>query len=545
MDKVYIKYGLIVFITAILFFTSRNGEKNKTIEECYMENIASDPPTLDPHMCDDNVSWRVISDLFEGLVCYNQKNEIELCGAKKYDISDDGLTYKFYLRDNAKWSNGDKVTADDYIFAFQRAVTPATLAKYSTQMLDIVNAADIIKGDLSEKKLGVSKENDHTFVIKLKNKNKEFLHYLTLPTFFPLHRGTINKYGASWATNIKNVVSNGAYKGAEWVHNSHVKLEKNEHFWNTENVKIKNVRFLMINNTTDDMNKFSSGGEHMTYYRLPVNSLDWYKKKFGEEVVSYKQLSQERLIFNIKHKKLEDIRVRKALSMTVDRDRLVTSVFKNGIPSYCAILETIANDKFSKELDTIEEFAWVKLGFQDRVEKAKKLLEEVGYTKDSPLIIELAFPTGGNHKSVAEAIQTTWNNVFEGMVICTLLFEDWSIFLQNMKNGKYDICRCGWIADLDLPSNFSMLYTTGNSCNFSGYSNHEVDTLYAESLLQDTEEQYFLKQKEINKIIMCDYVAIPYASTENRRLVSKKIKGVDFSRNKLDRFSTKYFELAK
>lgn len=182
--------------------------------------------------------------------------------------------------------------------------------------------------------------------------------------------------------------------------------------------------------------------------------------------------------------------------MAFDREKIVNNVFKSGTTSYCAILETISNGAFLNELDNIKEFAWVKKSFKERVEEAKELLAEAGYSKNHPLEIELAFSTGGNFKTVAEAIQTTWNDVFEGSVVCSLLFEDWSTFLQNQEEGKYEISRSAWGADYNLPSNFTQLYTTGSSFNYIGYSNPEVDRLYAESLKQKSTEEYIKKQKK-------------------------------------------------
>ena len=545
MDKALIKYISIGVVTLVLFFVNRNNKEKQSLDDYYIENISSDPPTLDPHMCSDNVSCRVIADIFEGLVCYNQQNEMELCGAEKYEVSEDGLKYTFYLRRDAKWSNGDAVTADDYIFALQRATNPKTAAPYSAQMLDIVNAAEILQGNLSTTSLGVKKEGDYTLVIELKNKNHEFIHYLTLPIFYPVHKSTIEKEEASWATKPENIISNGAYKIIEWVHNGHIILNKNPHYWDQNNVKIEKVKFLMINDTTGDYTKFCNKEEHMTASKLPVEKVDWYRKKFGKEFVVYGGLTQERIVFNLKHKKFQNKCVRKALSMTLDRDSIVKNVLKGGHPSYCAVLETISNGAFLNELAKIEEFKWVNKKFNERVQEAKKLLEEAGYNKEHPLEIQLAFNIGGDNKAVAEAIQATWNTVFDGSVICSLLFEEWQTYLANQRAGKYEMSRSGWGADFNLPSNFTQLYTTDSEFNFMGYSNHEVDQLYSKSLQANNNEDYIATQKEINKIITCDYVAIPYTIKEYRRLVSKHVKGVDFSKNALDRFSTKYFELVK
>jgi oligopeptide transport system substrate-binding protein len=391
------------FLTTMLFVT------NAKEEFCYIENIGSNPPTLDPHRIDDVVSFRVGIDLYEGLVGYDQGVNIVNLGAERYEISNDGKTYTFYLRKTAKWSNGDPVTAHDYVFSFQRALSQSTLASYSENLVDIVGAEDVKKGLTDSSSLGVKAIDDYTLEIKLRNRNKEFIHYLALFVAAPLHVKTVSKYGDAWASKVDTIVSNGAYKIVEWVTGGHIKLKKNEHYWNKDNVKIKNVKFIMISTKTNDINNFRQGLEHVSLIGLPpVKDESYYKKQFGDQYVSYGTFRQKKLIFNLKSDKFKNVNIRKALSMTINREFLV-NIEKNGIVSYSPILENMHNGYFKDVVNEVEDYSWVRMDFEKRVEEAKKLLIGAGYSNKNPLKFTLYFSSTAM-KSVADYIT---DSVFE------------------------------------------------------------------------------------------------------------------------------------
>lgn len=532
---------IILILAGLIVFKYSNNNNNK--EECYIENIGTDVPTFDPHKITDNVSWRVAMDLYEGLVGYNQKGEIVLLGAEKYEISEDGKVYTFFLRKNAKWSTGDPVTAEDYVYSFQKALTPNTLGDYFEQLLLIKNAESIKNGVQDPSMLGVDAIDDFTLKIELEHPCIEFIHYLTLWIAAPLCKQVVSQNENGWLANPKLIPTNGAYKIEEYIPNGHVLLTKNNFYWNIKNVKINEVKFLMIGDKNADINKFTTGGEHVTYNNLPGENKIFFKNKYKNEYVNYDTLGQGKLSINIKKDKFKDLRVRKALFMTVDRTTLVNKILKQGFVSYLPILESMNDGFFSSLLEENEEFSWLHLDFKERVLIAKDLLIKSGFSRDFPLKFTLAFPTTRD-KRIFEFFQSTWNTVFDGLVVCDLLSEEWKVFLLNQSNGKYEICHSDWMADYNLPSCFTMLYTTDNGCNFTYFSNEKVDLLYKESLGAKSKEEYLKKQKEIAKIVMENYVGIPYSGFKFSRLVSNKIGGLDFLNNTLDRFSSKdlYFK---
>ena len=298
----------------------------------------------------------------------------------------------------------------------------------------------------------------------------------------PLCKKVISQNENNWLVNPRLIPTNGAYKIKEYISNGHVLLEKNDFYWNAKNVKINNVKFLMISDKSADINKFTTGGEHMTYCNLPGENREFFENKYKNEYVSYDVLAQGKLTINTKIEKFKDIKVRKALFMTVDRETLVNKVLKQGFVSYLPILECMNNYYFKDLLAENEEFGWINLNFKDRVAFAKELIKQAGYNKNCPLTFTLGYPNTVD-KKIFEFFQNTWNTVFEGLVKCNLISEEWKIFLISQNNGKYDMCHSDWMVDYNLASCFSMLYTTGNVGNDAGFSNPEVDELYKESLL--------------------------------------------------------------
>lgn len=531
---------IVLIICGLVFFKIFNGhnKEKKNNEAYYIENISTDVPTFDPHKITDNVSWRVAMDIYEGLVGYNQKGELVLLGAENYNISEDGKIYTFFLRKNAKWSTGEPVTAADYVYSFQKALTPETLGDYFEQLLPIKNAESIKNGLLSSASLGVEAVDDFTLKIELEYPSIEFLHYLTLWIAAPLCRQVVSKNENSWCANPRLIPTNGAYKIKEYISNGHVLLEKNDFYWNVKNVKINNVKFLMIGDRNADINKFTTGGEHVTYCNLPGENKEFFKNKYKNEYISYDVLAQGKLSVNTSLDKFKDIKVRKALFMTIDRETLVNKVLKQGFVSYLPILECMNSGYFKSLLTENEEFNWINWTFEDRVALARKLIMEAGYDKKLPLTFTLAYPNSKD-KKIFEFFQTTWNTAFDGLVKCNLLSEEWKVFLINLNIGKYEVFHSDWMADFNLASCFSMLYTTGNGCNYSFCSDSKVDKLYKDSLLSKNSADYLKMQKELARIIMNSYVSIPYCGQKFSRLVSNKIGGFDFVNNNLDRFSSR------
>ena len=533
----------------LLFSKNSNRKSGGAVlpSDTLVENISSDVVTLDPQQCGDNVSWRVILDLFTGLVGYDQKMQIQPTGAKSWEISGDGLVYTFHLRENARWSNGRQITADDYVYSYRRSVTPQTLTKYYIdQFMGIHNAKKIRNGGLDPSMLGVEAIDNFTLQIKLETRNPEFLDYLTLTAFMAVPRDTIEKYGNTW-TDEANIVTSGPYKLEKWVHNGSITLTKNEFFWDKDNVSIPKIKFLMISDVSADYNNFVAGNEDITYYKLPSREIMDYDKEFNRASVPtffvYDTLSQEKINFNHRCNKFKDVRVRKALSMTIDRDGLVAGIFKGGAVCYDTVPGCVCGGKFKDTYKILSSYSWVKNSTEDRKKEAKRLLNEVGYSANNPLRFKLVFPTGELHRNTASAIQEMWNTAFGGIVECSLMFDDWKIFLQRMDNNEYEIFRSSWSADYNLPSSFTGLYHSKSLTNFGYYANDMVDDILAKCDSARDVDEYNDFQKSAIKLIMNDYASIPLLCPPAMRLVSERVDGFDPYANPFGLLQSKWFRL--
>ena len=536
MSKRVLTIGLSIFISMVSFLVFKKSIKGCNV---YIENIGSDIPTLNPHSCSDISSNRVMLDIYEGLVDYDQDLNIVSTGCKSYEIQNENKTFIFHLRENAKWSNGDPITADDYVYSYRRAVDPNTLAQvYIEQMYDIVNAKEIINGNVNKEELGVYADDKYTLRIELENPNSEFIYYLTLPIFLPVYRPNIEKYGISTFAKVDNIVCNGPYMMKSFIHNSHVILEKNKNYWDKDNVKIEKVKFLMIKDGTTDLNSFRTNSEHMSSYGIPDMDDEKYIKEFGSQYHINNMLCQSFLVFNLDKDKFKDVKVRKALSIALDRNKFLKVTNGKGVVSYSVIPENMSNDIYKDDIKDFDGFEWVNMSIKERNKLAQDLIRQAGYSKENPLTIELYFSSGDKNTITASAMQDIFTIAFDGLVICKLSFNDWATYLSNCKKGEYDICNMNWGADYATPSNFTMLYlSTSTHIHFK---DDEFDYNYYKSMKAD-DADYIDFQRRCNKIATEAYATIPYKLSKRIRLVKDNVKG--FKSNALDRYKTKQLSL--
>ena len=548
VKKMPIVVVAVLFPICFYLFKIRGKGGSSLPNDTLFENIGSDVATLDPQQNGDNVSWRVILDLFEGLVGYDKNMHLVSTGAENWTVSEDGLVYTFNLRKNAKWSNGLPVTADDYVYSYRRSVTPSTLTKYYIeQFMSIRNAKDIRSGDKGPESLGVYAVDDYTLKIEMEHPNPEFLDYLTMTAFFPIPQGCVEKYGLAW-TNDGNIVSNGPYELVQHISNGYIDLKKSEFYWDKSNVSIPKVRFLMINDVSADYQSFVAGEEDISYYKLPSKPISEYEKIFNSSgkrrFFVYSTLGQERIAFNFEREKFKDVRVRKAVYMLIDRQQLVDGVFRGASVSYSPVPENMCDKRFSDIYKKTDLSDFIECSQDERNRKAQSLLLECGYSKEKPLVFELAFPTGEIHKNMADLIQNMLNTNSNGLIECTLYFDEWKVFLQNMDDGKYEIFRSAWAADYNLSSSYTDLLVSHSSTNFGRYANGEIDNLSASSKVAQSIDKNLLLQDQIVILAMNDCAVIPMVCTPALRLVSNRVNGFP-ENNSINLSQSKWFNLEK
>lgn len=491
------------------------GTKLAPVQELIRGN-ATEVASLDPHKTEGVPESHVIRDLLEGLVNQDADGNTIPGVAERWETSDN-QTYTFYLRKDAKWSNGDPVTAQDFVYSWQRAVDPATASPYSWYMeyTKMKNAKEIIAGEKASTTLGVKALDDHTLVVELDTPLPYFVMMTGHTTMKPVHKGTIEKHGDEW-TRAGNYVSNGAYMLDRWVVNERLELKRNPNYWDDSKTVINKVTFLPIENQVAEMNRFLSGEIHITN-EVPIEHFRRLQRDHADSVSVVGSLCTYYYGFNNQKPPLDDVRVRKALSFAIDRDVIANAIMGQGEkPAYFLTPEITAG--FQPEMP-----AYGKMTQQQRLAEAKKLLEEAGYNRSNPLRFNLLYNTSENHRKVATAIQSMWRSGLG--VNVTLENQEWKTYLDSRREGNFDVTRAGWCGDYNEASSFLTLMKSSNSSNDPRYHNEEYDALMAKAMATTSEKERQAIYAQAEKLLARDMPIAPIYQYVKSRLLSPQVGG--------------------
>lgn len=485
-------------------------------EIVYNRGNDTDPETLDHHKTTTVAVGHLMRDLHEGLVIQDARAEVVPGVAERWEISDDGLTYTFHLRRDAKWSNGDPVTAADFVFTFRRMQDPATAAPYANMHYPIVNAEEINKGATPIDELGVTAVDDHTLEIRLKAPTPYFLELLTHQTGLPMHPASVEQHGDQF-TRPGNLVSNGAYMLESFTPNDRLVMRKNPHFHDAANVGIDVVNYIPFEDRAACLRRFEAGEVH-SCSDVPAEQIDYMRANLGDQLRIAPYLGTYYLPVKVKKEKLSDPRVRQAISMAIDREFLAEQVWRGTmIPGYSLVPPGIGNYTEPVHLPYKDE------DMLDREDAAKALLEEAG-VQDGQLSVELRYNTSENNKNTMTAIADMLKNIGIGSTIVEM--EGTGYFDYMKQDGDFDITRAGWIGDYSDPQNFLFLFESDNlGFNYPRWENAEYDALMkrAATTIDLAERAAILRQAEA--IFLDEVPAIPILYYSSRVLVSPRLKG--------------------
>ena len=448
---------------------------------------------LDPHLVSGVTEHRVLTALFEGICDVDPATNEPIPGvAASWDISDDGLLYTFHLRNNARWSNGDLVTAHDFVYSWRRILSPALASEYAYLLHCIENAEAFNSGEISDfADVGVRALDELTLEVRLDHPTPYFLTMQTHFAWFPVHRGTIERFGTidergtGW-TRAGNMVSNGAFKLTAWRPNEIIRVNRNTYYWNYDAVGLTGIAYYPIDNLQTEERSFRSGELHMTN-DIPLHRIDVYRRDNPELLHIHPYLGVYFYRFNVTRRPFDDIRVRQAFSLAIDRETLTRNVLQgNEEPAWFFVPPATAGYTSTS-----------RVAYDP--ERARTLLAEAGYPGGSGLpVVEILYNTHESHKTIAEAIQRMWREHLGADV--RLLNQDWRVYLSSMSNLDFDIARSAWIGDVDDPINFLECFLTDGGNNRTGFASAEFDSYvrraYAESH-QQTRLQYLQKAEEI------------------------------------------------
>lgn len=498
-----------------------------------------DAPTIDPVMSRDANSARVIYDLFEGLTSFDQKNNTIAGIAESWNISPDGRVYTFHLRDKLKFSDKTPITANDVVYSWQRLADPKTGSPYSNLAFGIVNGQDIVAGKKPVAELGVTAKDSKTIVIKLTNPNPAFLQICAMPNTMVVSQANIEKFGKDW-TNKANIVTSGAYTIGEWVIKGHMLLNKNNQYYDAKDVQVDKIKILPIVDQSASYNQFKTGEVDVTF-SAPVDQYQQVQVDYPDQLHTVSMEALYYYDFNmIADKYKTNPQLRQALSMAVDRNALVQQILGQGqLAAYSYVTNTVENGKFANI-----GYSWSSWSRTNQINKAKELFAKAGYSPSNPLELTISYNTLDQHKKVALAIASMWQQVF-GIASIKVITEnqEWKTFIQARQKGNYDIARDGWIADYDNVGTYTDLFLCNNPLNKSKYCNPEYDKLiYTAQATANSDERVKLINQAL-QIAENDYAIIPLYQYTYYRLVNPRVKGYNIDGNHMDHVMSKWYKL--
>ncbi|MDO4251095.1 MAG: ABC transporter substrate-binding protein, partial [Moraxella sp.] len=432
-------------------------------------NNSAEPESLDPHKVSGVPESNLLRQMLVGLTTTDASGKT-IPGMATEWSSPDNKVWTFKLRD-AKWSNGDPVTAHDFVFSFQRVVDPATVSPYASYLADVkvVNAQAIIDGQAKPDTLGVKAIDDKTLEVTLAEPVSYFPDTLFHTSVKPVNKKVVETHGDKWIS-AGNFVANGPYTLKDWKINEYIVLERNKNYYDDANTTINQVTFLAITQETTDVDRYKAGEVDITADSLPETQFQKLKTELGDQLKVSPKLCTYYYEFNHTKKPFDDVRVRKALSLALDRETITDKILNRGEkPAYQYNPEVISGMKNY----TPEWKSWDKA---KRIEEAKKLLTEAGYSTSNPLKFELLYNTSETHKKLAVAAASFWKDNL-GFVDVSLTNQEWKTYLETRRQQKFDMSRGGWCADYNEPSTFLNTFRINNSNNNGKYNNPEFDKL--------------------------------------------------------------------
>ncbi len=506
------------------------SEEINTSHDILRRGNGQEPQTLDPHRATGVPSAAILRDLFEGLTTESIDGEIIPGAARRWNISADGLTYTFYLDPDGRWSNGEMVTADDFVYSFRRSIDPLTASTYSSMLSPIKNASEIISGELLPSSLGVLALDASTVQIQLNSPTAYFLGILNHSATYPVHRHSLELAEGSFS-RPGMLVSNGAYQLHDWKVRSFVELKRNPHFREAELVQIETVRFYALADQSTETQLFRSGILDWTN-DVPIGLYQWLQDNMSDQLVVSPWMGSYFLGFNLSQEPFRNNKsLRIALALAIDRDLLTEKVTRFGEqPAYALVPDGLSDY-------TPQAPEWAEWTQAERDLAAGEYYARAGFSEENPLRVEFRYNSSENHKKIALAVAAMWRQKLG--VQAQLYNEEWKVFLQNRKQKVLtQVFRAGWISDYNDPSSFLGLLTSDSGNNDYVYNNSHYDKLLSEAAREriPTRRRRLLQAAEA--IMIADQPIVPLFSYVTKRLVSTRLKG--WRNNIMDHHYSRY-----
>ena len=496
--------------------TSNTAAGTQHAATTLLRGVGPDPDSLDPQRARSAESQSILRDLCEGLTALDKAAGVAPGVASTWTTSPDGKTYTFKLRPDARWSNGDRVVAGDFVAALRRLVDPATASAYA-QVIDVVaNAGDIVAGKMPPEALGVTAPDDSTVVVALATPAAYLPQLLSHTSTCPVHRPTLAAHGDSYA-RPGVMVSNGAYVLKEWVQNSHILAIRNHHYWNDSATRLDAVKFLLIADENAELTRYRAGELHVTAV-VPRGQFDWIKANLAGELHVSPQLSTYFYGFNLRRAPFKDNPgLRRALSLVIDREKLAQLVLRVGeLPAYGWVPPGVNNY-------ASQSFDYKSTPLAERTAEARRLYKEAGYSASNPLRFELRYNSAEVHTKLAIAIAAAWKEALGVEVRLTAV--EFKSLLQDIDRGDVDVFRSSWVGDYNDAYTYLQYLKSDFGINLPHYKNPDYDSLLARAAgeFDTTKRRELLEEAE--RLALHDHPLIPIYFYVNKHLVKPEVDG--------------------
>lgn len=519
--------SLVLAVAMVAALVMGCGEKkttddtNKKAEKQLTVQIGPNPETIDPALNSAVDGGNMILHTFECLLAYDKDGKIVGGQAEKWEQSEDGLTWTFTLRDGLKWSDGTDITAEDFVYSWQRVCDPKTAAPYAETVLGMVEGYDkAIAGEVEA--LGVKAVDAKTLEVKLSAPCTFFDSLAAFATLSPVQKKTIEENGDAWATKAETYVSNGAFTVTEWVPDSHIIVSKNENYWNKDAIKLDSIKFVLMEDANAAYSAYKNG-DVLMIKDVPTEEIPSLEgnDEFKVETICgtyYISLNDAKAPF-------DNVNIRKALSLAIDRAYVAGEIMQGTYqPAYNFMGpgwadpvggEFMANANGGK--------TYISEDYEANLAEAKKLMEAEGYSADNMMKFTYSTNDAGYHKAVAEYLQQAWKDIYVDVKVEVV---EWSSFTPMRRQGQYDASRNGWVADYFDPSNMlDLLYST-NGNNDGKFADEKYDAAMETSRTTVDAEARSKALHEAEDVLMEKAACIPVAYYTDFWLQSPKITGM-------------------
>lgn len=497
---------------------SDSKDESLAAEQTLNINIKTEPPSLHPGTATDSTSSAVLYNTFEGLMRINHDGKPEPAMAESYEISDDQLTYTFKIRDDAKWSNGDPVTAQDFEYAWKWVLNPKSAdTDYAYQLYVIKGAQDAKENDGSLDEIGVKAEDDKTLVVELEQPTPYFLDLTAFYTYFPVNHQVVEGKD-DWAQDISdNYVTNGPFLMDTWSHKDKIVLKKNSDYWDADTVKLETINMFMINDENTELQMYKNG------------ELDWAGSPTGSiPLAAIPALKDEGTLniapytgvyyyaFNTKEKPFDNVNIRKAFALAINRQGVVDNITKGEQQPAMALVPPAIweenNEGYFKDNDAEEAKKYLDKG-----------LKELGL--DKLPTVKISYNTDEGHAAIAQAVQDMWRENLG--VEVELNNEEWNVFLDSMSEGNFQVGRMGWIADYNDAINFLEIFQTVGGNNYTNWENKDYADLLEKSRTETDEAKRKEILREAEKLFMDEMPLAPIYFYTHVWVNQENVKGIE------------------